>query len=175
MSTEQTTTDKTRVQPAGKPRGVHTGAEAARDPNGRFLPGATGNPSGRPPGSRNRGNALVDELLESRARQLTRKAIEMALKGNVLALRLCLERLAPARRERAMLLELPPPASAEGISAGFSKVVDAMATGELTPSETNSAAELLESARRSLETTELARRIEEMEERLAEDADETAS
>jgi len=45
-------------------------------------------------------------------------------------------------------------------------VVEALASGDLTPSETSSVAELLESARRAIETTDLARRIEELEQRL---------
>ena len=44
-------------------------------------------------------------------------------------------------------------------------MVEALACGDLTPSETSSVAELLESARRAIETTDLARRIEELEER----------
>jgi len=46
------------------------------------------------------------------------------------------------------------------------RVVEALASGDLTPSETSSVAELLESARRAIETTDLARRIAELEERL---------
>jgi len=45
-------------------------------------------------------------------------------------------------------------------------VVEALASGDLTPSETSSVAELLESARRAIETTDLARRIAELEQRL---------
>jgi hypothetical protein len=44
-------------------------------------------------------------------------------------------------------------------------VVEALASGDPTPSETSSVAELLESARRAIETTDLARRILELEER----------
>ncbi len=56
------------------------------------------------------------------------------------------------RRERALSLTLPVPASAEGIAGGFEKVVEALTNGELTPTETNSAATFLETARRSFET-----------------------
>ncbi len=82
------------------------------------------------------------------------------------SLRLCLERLVPARKERQLLLQLPPPATAQEISAGFTRVVEALTQGELTPSETDSVAALLESARRALETTDLARRIHELEDRV---------
>lgn len=150
--------------------GASAGGAAERGGDGRFLSGVSGNLLGRPPGSRNRASVLVEDLLDGRAQALAQKAIKMALDGNVLALRLCLERLAPPRRERHMLLELPPPATAQGITAGFGTVVGAIANGELTPSETKSASDLLENARRALETTDLAQRIEELE-KAVEDAE----
>ncbi len=136
--------------------------------NGRFRPGVSGNPQGRPQGSRNRSSLLVENLLDGRAEALAEKAIEMALGGNVLALRLCLERLLPAQKERQMVLELPHPATGQGILDGFASIADALAAGELTPSETNSAAALLESARRALETADLAMRIYDLEKRVKE-------
>jgi hypothetical protein len=108
---------------------------------------------------------LAEQLLDGRAQALAEKAVELALSGDVTALRLCLERLVPVRRERYLTLELPAPATAEDITAGFARVVEALSHGELTPSETTSVAALLESARHALETTDLARRIEELEER----------
>ena len=143
-----------------------TAPGSGRRSDGRFLPGVSGHPQGKPPGSRNRASLLVEDLLGGRAEALAEKAIEMALAGNALALRLCLERLVPARKERQMVLQLPPPATAQEISAGFARVVDALTQGELTPSETDSVAALLESARRTLETTDLARRIHELENRV---------
>jgi hypothetical protein len=113
----------------------------------------------------------MEDLLDGRAKALTEKAIEKALAGDVFALRLCLDRMMPVRRERSLTLHLPAPATAQDITAGFEKVVEALAHGELTPSETSALAELLESARKALETTELARRIEELEAR-AEEAEE---
>lgn len=148
-----------------------TQGKRRRGDQGRFLPGASGNPQGRPQGSRNRIPLLVEGMLDGRAEAITEKLVELALKGDVAALRLCLDRLLPARRERHLTLELPNPATAQDIMAGFGRVVEALTRGELTPSETNSAAALLESARRALETTDLERRIEELEER-AEEAEE---
>jgi len=151
---------------SGEPGRPKKDQSSERDQTGRFLPGASGNPQGKPLGSRNYASVLVENLLDGQAQALAQKAIEMALAGHVLALRLCLERLAPARKERHMVLELPAPETAQGISAGFAKVVEALTQGELTPTETKCAAELLEAARRALETTDLARRIEEIEQRL---------
>jgi hypothetical protein len=139
-----------------------------RGGNGRFLPGTSGNSKGKVTGTRNHATLLAENLLDGQIEALAGKAVELALAGDVPALRLCLERLLPVRRERSLTLQLPNPATAQDIMAGFGCVVEALARGELTPSETNSAAALLESARRALETTELARRIEELEERAEE-------
>jgi hypothetical protein len=161
----QATTEKPVSQP------VKASYRAGRGGDGRFLRGSRGNPEGRPLGSRNRASILMENLLDGQADALTRKVIKMALTGDVLALRLCLERLMPVRRERSLTLRLPAPATAQDIAGGFASVVEALAHGELTPSETSAAAELLESARRALETTDLAKRIEELEAR-AEEAEE---
>jgi hypothetical protein len=142
-----------------------------RDAKGRFLRGISGNPNGRPEGSRHRASLLAENLLDGGAEALAKKAVEMALGGDVLALRLCMDRLVPVRRERQLKVQLPAPATAEQIAAGFIRVVEALADGELTPTETNSVAALLESARRALETTDLARRIEELEDRIEEEGD----
>lgn len=138
-----------------------------RDADGRFLPGVSGNPRGRPLGSHNHTSQLLEELLNERAEALANKTIEIALDGDARALRMCLDRLLPARRERHLVLELPPPATPADISAGFARVVEALTHGDLTPSETNSVAALLENARRAMETTELARRIHELENQVA--------
>ena len=60
--------------------------------------GQSGNPAGRPPGSRNPATLAAEVLLEGEAEALTRRAIERAMEGDVTALRLCLERVLPARR-----------------------------------------------------------------------------
>ena len=76
--------------------------------NGRNTDGtfAKGN-SGRPKGSRNKTTQAIATLLDGEAEAITRKAIQMALDGDGLALRLCLERLAPPRRDTPVDFELP--------------------------------------------------------------------
>ncbi|MHC4197293.1 MAG: DUF5681 domain-containing protein [Planctomycetota bacterium] len=65
----------------------------------RFPKGVSGNPKGRPKGTRNRATIMAEALLEGQAEALVQKGVSMALKGNTTALRLCLERLIPPRRE----------------------------------------------------------------------------
>src|SRR6516162_10640502 len=72
-----------------------------------FPPGVSGNPAGRLPGTRNRATMAAEALLDGEAQALTRKAIELALAGDTVALRLCLERIMPARKSRTLKLKMP--------------------------------------------------------------------
>ena len=84
-------------------------AKTAGEQRGRpFKPGQSGNPHGRPQGSRHRTTLAMDALLDGEAEALTRKAIQMALGGDTVAMRLCLDRLSPARKDRPVALALPP-------------------------------------------------------------------
>lgn len=59
--------------------------------NGRSADGtfSTGNP-GRPKGARNKATTAALALLEGQAEALTQRAVEMALAGDTVALRLCM-------------------------------------------------------------------------------------
>lgn len=64
-----------------------------------FPKGVSGNPSGRPAGSRNRVTEALQTILEGEGERITRKAVELALEGNLVAIKLCLERLIPAQKQ----------------------------------------------------------------------------
>ncbi len=84
-----------------------------RQPRGRpFEKGRSGYPGGRRAGSRNKKTLAAMALLEGEAEGLTRKAVELAMRGDPAALRLCLERILPPCRERAVKFAVPPIESA---------------------------------------------------------------
>jgi hypothetical protein len=102
-----------------------------RKRRGTFQPGRSGNPAGRPKGARNRSTIAAEMLLEGEAQALTRKAIEL----DTTALRLCLERLLPPRKDRAISFELPPIANPDDAAGAIGAVLAAVAEGRITPSE----------------------------------------
>jgi hypothetical protein len=110
---------------------------------GRFRPGESGNPAGRPQGSRNRASIAVENLLEGQAEALTQRAIERAMEGDATALRLCLDRILPPRRERTVQFELEAPKEAADCRDAFAAVIRAVANGDLTPSEGSTLAKLI--------------------------------
>src|SRR5260370_25353583 len=71
-----------------------------------FQKGQSGNPAGRPRGSRNKATLAAETLLEDELERLTREAIDRAMDGDPLLLRLCITRLLPAPRGRRVQLHL---------------------------------------------------------------------
>src|SRR4051812_32310521 len=78
-----------------------------------FQPGQSGNPAGKPKGTRHRVTMLAELLLDREAEVLVRKAIELALADDTVALRLCMERIMAPRRDRAVCFKLPELGSAQ--------------------------------------------------------------
>src|SRR5258707_6799392 len=73
-----------------------------------FKKGQSGNPAGRPPGTGKRATQAMQLLLDEEAQALTRKAVELALDGNTMALRMCLDRIGPPRRDPTVPINNPP-------------------------------------------------------------------
>ena len=137
----------------------NNGGTTGRDDSGRFAPG---NP-GRPQGARHRATVAALALLDGEAETLTRKAVEMALGGDVTALRLCLERIAPPRKDVPVAFALPAMQSAADAAAAAAAVLGAVAGAFLTPTEGTHIMGLIEVYRRALETTELEARVTALE------------
>ena len=138
-------------------------ANTGRKQGGRFQKGKSGNPSGRPPGSRNKTTLAVDALLDGEAETLTRKAIEKAKDGDIAALRLCLDRIAPVRKDRPVTFSFPLVASAADAAKASVALLAAVSAGEITPSEAVEIGRLLETYVRTLEITELEQRLNKLE------------
>lgn len=136
-----------------------TNRKNGRDTAGRFGPG---NP-GKPRGARHKATQAALALLDGEADALTRKAVEMALAGDTTALRLCLERIAPPRRDAPVQFTLPKMQSAHDAARAAGAILETVAAGELTPIEGAHLMGLVESYRRTLETTELEARVAALE------------
>ncbi len=132
----------------------------------RGKPFAKGNP-GKPKGARHKATIAAEALLEGEAEGLTRKAIDAALGGDMSALKLCLDRLVPPRRDRPVIFDLPAIKSASDHPGALGAMLSAVAAGDLTPSEAQAFAGILKEHRAAIETAELSERLDALEERLA--------
>ena len=132
--------------------------------NGRNTAGqfSYGN-SGRPRGSRNKATLVIESLLQGQAEALTQTAVTKALEGDSVALKLCLERIAPAPKDQAVSFSLPKMKNAMDASEAAGSVLTAVSEGELTPIEATRVMALIDSYRRTLELTEIEERLRALE------------
>jgi len=91
--------------------------------------------AGRPKGVRNRATIAAEVLLDGEAESLVRKAVELALAGAVVALKLCLDRVLPPRRERSLALNLPSVRTPGDHAEMSAAIIDAVSRGEVTIGE----------------------------------------
>lgn len=141
---------------AGRKNGRNT---EARKPDGTF---AAGNP-GRPQGARHKTTLAMEALLDGEAEALTRKAVDLALDGDTTALRLCLERLSPARKSRTITFAMPKIDVPGDIVKALVAVVAAVAAGEIDPDEGTALSAMIENTRRAIDLVELEGRVAAIE------------
>jgi hypothetical protein len=138
------------------------GTGGRRDGSGRFRKGWSGNPAGRPAGSVNQATRAAALFLDGEAEVLTRKAVELALAGDPVALRLCLDRIVAPRRGRpvelAGALALPPLANARDLAGAMSSIGAAATQGAITPDEAVALSQMVESFARTLDAAHVERR-----------------
>ena len=132
--------------------------------NGRNTAGqfTVGN-SGRPKGSRNKATIAIESLLQGQAEALTQTAVAKALEGDSVALRLCIERIAPAPKDQPVSFSLSKMNNALDASEAARSVLTAVSEGMLTPIEATRVMGLIDSYRRTLKLTEIEKRITNLE------------
>jgi hypothetical protein len=140
----------------------------------KFQKGQSGNPNVRAKGSRNRATMLADQIFDEKLFGADRKAdaiiskvIEQAANGDTACIRLCFDRFAPARKDRPVYFELPKMQEAKDAVNASAAIVDAVATGELTPTEAAELCKVVDSYARTLQAVEFEERLSKLEKAVA--------
>src|SRR6266404_5692210 len=130
---------------------------SARDAGGRFLPGQSGNPAGKRPGTRNRATLIREAFDEGEEMVVARSVIDKAKSGDVVSARFLLGLLCPRPRGRAITLDLPADMSAGDTVAAFNTTLLAMAAGEITPDEALTITRVFDGRLKALKAWEIER------------------
>jgi hypothetical protein len=98
-----------------------------RDQRGRFRPGH----GGRKPGSRNRASVIAEQLIAGESERLVRKAIDLALEGNVPMLIALLRTLVPPGKAQpsSLRFQLPLLKSAQDAVGAMTAIAASCADG----------------------------------------------
>ena len=124
--------------------------ESTASNQGRFKPGQSGNPAGRPKGALHATTVAIEVLLEGEAEAITRKVSDAAKAGDLVAIKLVLDRICPPRKTSPIHIELPAIEDAGGVAMAQQEVLRAACAGDLLLDEAQALAGLLEARRQSL-------------------------
>ncbi len=121
-----------------------------RDATGRFVPGQSGNPAGKAPGTRNRATLLRALMAEDEEQVIGRLVIDKAKAGDAVAARFVIGHLYPRPRARTVALELAGGLPAKNVVAAHDAVLTAMFAGEIAPDEAEAMTRVLDARMRAL-------------------------
>jgi hypothetical protein len=136
--------------------------QRGRGPGRPFPKGQSGNPAGRPAGSRNAATLLAESLLRDNAPDIARTTLERAYAGNNTLLRAAFQTAVP-RRARTVAVALPEITTAADLLPAMAAIIRAVGEGEITPYEAGELARLVETAARVGDIADFARRLAALE------------
>jgi hypothetical protein len=114
-------------------------------------------------GAKHRTTRAVLAMMEGEAEAITRKAIDLALAGDSVAMRLVMERLVSPARERPISFQLPAIRTAQDVVQATNAIAAAVAAGEMTSGDAANLCALVSSVGRALELSEIEKRLAAVE------------
>ncbi|MBP0111069.1 DUF5681 domain-containing protein [Bradyrhizobium vignae] len=145
-----------------------TSKTAQKQRRGRpFSQGTSGNPAGRPRGSRNLSSLLSEALSDEDGTAIVRTVIQRAKRGNMVAARIILDRTWPAAKGRLVVFPLPPAHDASSVLKAHAAVLPAISAGVLTIDEGAAISQALTLHLKMIETADLEARMQQVEQQLA--------
>lgn len=134
-----------------------------------FGRGVSGNPAGRPKGSRNRAAMMAEAFSDVDAVAILRAVVAKAKRGDMVAARIVLDHLLPVPKGRMVSFALPPTNNVNGNLQAHSAILRALADGALAPDEAETISRILAAHLRAIETSKLEHRLHAIEQRIGAD------
>ncbi len=140
----------------------NTARTGARDVAGRFRPGHSGNPGGRP-----RRERVISEMLDKMTPAVLERCYQAAMTDSTADRKLILDRGAPIPRGGTTTMDLGPLGTLPDCQAAIQRVADAVGCGDLAPGDAAPLLALIETSRRTIENLDLDARLRALEDRAA--------
>ena len=135
----------------------------------RFKKGQSGNPKGRPKGSRNTVSILLDGMLQEQAEALLQKAVKMALSGDPAMIKALLDKLLPNKKDGPVKIRLPTISTSADLPKITAAILKAVSTGKLTPIEGTALSQIIDKHRAAIELNQFEARLTELETKIEEE------
>jgi hypothetical protein len=134
------------------------------------VKGESGNPAGFRRGSKHRATLLAEQLFEGEASELIRTVINLAKAGDTAALKICVDRILPPLKSRAVDFKLPTLGSTRDALAALNLLVQGVVTGKLLPESAEPLAAIVSTFIKAVEIGQVEDRLCELEKARADDA-----
>jgi hypothetical protein len=131
-----------------------------------FQEGQSGNPAGRPRGARNQRTILLENIMDGESETILQTAIGKAKEGDIAAIRMVIDRIAPIRKNPPIEFELPPIEKPADAVAATAAIASAVGTGELTPAEAAQLSKVVDVYVRAVELRDFEPRLKMLEEQI---------
>lgn len=130
-----------------------------------WKPGQSGNPKGRPKGSRNR-TSLIAEEFEKEGSAVAQVVIQAAKNGDIHAANIVLQRLAPPLKPRSEKVKFAIDTT-KPLTEQAAQVLQAIAEGDVDPDSGRALIDCISSFAGLRELDELTNRLSEIEKRIS--------
>jgi hypothetical protein len=135
-------------------------------PSTAWKKGQSGNPAGKPKGTKNRATLLALAAMEGELDAIVKSIISAAKSGDMTAARLVVDKLIPVAKDRPMEITLPDMTDIQGCLDAQTTIINAVSAGELLSGEGECLTGMIDSKRKSYETLALEDRLKAIEGRL---------
>lgn len=139
---------------------------AGRNQVGQFVKGASGNPRGKRKGTLHKATRAALALMDGQLEEVTQVLIDKAMSGDMVAVKLVFDKLVPQAKDAPLNEPLPlPELTAEGLPRAVEVIIQSVAVGDLPPGQGQALITMLDGLRKSIELSELEKRIAALESR----------
>jgi hypothetical protein len=138
-------------------------ADSAKTHPGRFKPGQSGNPAGKPKGTRAAIYAQLDGLAAAAGPEILQALVDKAKEGDARAADILLRRAWPERKGRPLRFSMPELSGPAGLVEAMSAVTAGVANGDLTPDEATAIASVVEIHRKVIVAEDHEARLQALE------------
>jgi hypothetical protein len=132
----------------------------SKQSSNHWKPGQSGNPKGRPKGSKHKATLAAMALMEGDLEIITGKLIEKAKAGEAWAIMFLMSRLVAPARDNPITFKAPKMEKTADLRKALGSVLKAVGKGELTPEEALAVAGVVNGLGLALAVEELEDQIE---------------
>jgi hypothetical protein len=128
----------------------------------QFQKGQSGNPSGRPKSTFNQSTQMIKDLLLENSEALIRKMIELALDGDMTALKICIDRICPPLKAQSQAVNIDYNQE-QGLTQTAKHILEQVTQGIIPPDIGSQLINSIITITRTKDIEEIQKRIEAIE------------